>query len=234
MSPGSDAAGRARLPGRSRRRPPGRSRRWLPPLAALVVLAGAGPAAAQEESRHVPLTEEQEIALARSAAPAAVSADATIWVLEDGRYRIAVEGSNGNACMVSRSRRRSLEPICYDREGARTVLAIEKRLVELRLAGGDRGAAWETVGREMDEGDLPLPERPAMSYMLSSAQRLVADDGREVGAWRPHFMIYMPHVRAEDLGIFGRTAQIFVSRGGEPLAHLILVASEFVDPEPAP
>lgn len=200
-------------------------------LLVLAVLA-IRPVEAQDGSDFVKLAESREIALARSAAPEAVSERAAIWVLRDGEYEIAVEGLNGNACMVSRSRSRSLEPICYDPEGARTLLPIEARLVELRLARGDREAAWKTVTEEIERGDLKLPNRPAMTYMLSSAQRLVADDGREVGAWRPHFMIYIPYARSEDFGLFGTTSQVFVAREGGPLAHLITVAPEFIDPEP--
>lgn len=203
------------------------------PLAALAIAAAAVcPTDAQEGSDCVRLPEAEEIAMARSAAPEAVSADATIWVLRDGEYEVAVEGSNGNACMVSRTWPTSLEPICYDPEGARTLLPIEVRLVESRVATGDREAARGAVQAEIESGGLPLPERPSMTYMLSSAQRLVADGGREVGAWRPHFMMYIPYLRSEDLGIFGQTSQIFVAREGEPLAHVITVAPEFIDPEP--
>ena len=41
-----------------------------------------------------------------------------------------------------------------------------------------------------------------MTYMLSSGQRLVADDGREVGAWKPHFMLYVPYLESEEVGLF--------------------------------
>jgi hypothetical protein len=44
-----------------------------------------------------------EIALARSAAPAAISSDAKILVLEWRGYETAIEGKNGFVCMVERS-----------------------------------------------------------------------------------------------------------------------------------
>ena len=56
----------------------------------------------------------KEIALARSAAPAEVSRDATVYVLTDTGYAVAVPGSNGNACLVDRSWPDSLEPQCFD------------------------------------------------------------------------------------------------------------------------
>lgn len=205
----------------------------------LVTLAPAPPAAAQQPGSepgsepnpaYVELAETREIAMARSAAPGAVADGAAVWVLRDGAYEVAVEGTNGNACMVSRTWPTSVEPICYDPEGARTLLPIEIRLVEARIAGGDRDAAWEAVHAAIDAGELPLPERPAMTYMLSSAQRLIAGDGREVGAWRPHFMLYIPYLRPEDVGLFGESSEVFVAHAGEPLAHLITVAPDFIDP----
>src|SRR6202167_6636233 len=45
-----------------------------------------------------------EIALARSAAPEAISRDATILVLGRHGYETAVEGKNGFVCAVDRSR----------------------------------------------------------------------------------------------------------------------------------
>lgn len=203
----------------------------VPSLLALVLVPT--PSAAQDGGAYVEIPEPEEIALARSAAPDAVSDGATLWVLRDGRFEVAVEGSNGNACMVSRTRPTSLEPICYDPEGARTILPIEIRLVETRIARGDWNAAWAEAHQAIEAGDLPLPGRPAMTYMLSSGQRLVADDGREVGAWRPHFMLYVPYLEGEDVGLFGPSSQAFVAHEGEPLAHLITVAPEFIDPRPA-
>src|SRR5690606_27331967 len=33
---------------------------------------------------------------------------------------------------------------------------------------------------------------PVTSYMMSAEQQLISDDGRPVGVWRPHIMIYYP------------------------------------------
>src|SRR5258708_5759143 len=45
----------------------------------------------------------QEIALARSAAPAAISGDAEVQTLGERGYETAVKGKNGFVCMVWRS-----------------------------------------------------------------------------------------------------------------------------------
>src|SRR5215472_12975404 len=46
---------------------------------------------------------DAEIALARSAAPAAISIDATVLVLTRRGYQTAVEGKNGFVCFVDRA-----------------------------------------------------------------------------------------------------------------------------------
>lgn len=208
----------------------------LPALLPVILLAlsHALPLGAQTETGYVSLPEDDEIALARSAAPASVSDGATIWVLRSGAYEIAVPGSNGNACMVSRTRESSIEPICYDPEGARTILPIEIDLVERRIRHGDPDRAWREVHDAIDRGALLLPERPAMSYMLSAGQRLVTDDGRDVGAWKPHLMLYSPYLEPDEFGLSGPDGTLFVAYAGEPLAHLVVVVPDFVEPSGSP
>jgi len=209
-----------------------RNSRSVPP--ALLLLAfGSLPVAAQKGTGYVALPEAREIALARSAAPAAVSAEATIWVLRNGKFEVAVKGTNGNTCIVSRTWPTSVEPICYDPEGTRTILPIEIRLVESRIRTGDGDAALAAIMTDIERGAIPLPKRPSMSYMLSSAQILVDDDGTEVGPWKPHFMMYIPYMTSKEMGLFGETSQVFVAHDGEPLAHVITVAPAFIDPAPA-
>lgn len=84
-------------------------------IVSIAVLGGLGaarPAAAQDAaipySKMAPMDEYlmpdrgAEIALARSAAPASVSRDATVLVLGRTGYETAVEGTNGFVCLVDR------------------------------------------------------------------------------------------------------------------------------------
>jgi hypothetical protein len=69
--------------------------------------------------------------------------------------------------------------------------------------------------------------------MQSSAQRLVAPDGRQVGAWKPHVMIYYPFLAADELALAGAEstpASAMISDGGTPLSTLVVVVPDFVDP----
>ena len=49
------------------------------------------------------MSQDAEIALARSAAPANVSDRATIKVLNESGFEVAIEGDNGFVCMVMRA-----------------------------------------------------------------------------------------------------------------------------------
>lgn len=203
-------------------------------LFVVLSLAGAAPAGAQDDgAAWVALEPDREIAYARSAAPAEVSADATVWVLGRDGYGVAVEGTNGNHCFVARSLPQSLEPICYDAEAARTVMQWEFAHFALRTSGPDREAVDRALAEKIATGELDTPARPAMSWMMSSAQRLFDPaSGRAAGNWQPHIMLYVPDLSEEDIGIPGALPAVQVADSGTPRAHLVVVTPDFVDPAP--
>lgn len=174
-----------------------------------------------------PLLERaDEIALARSAAPSALSDSATVYVLTDSGYEVAVQGTNGAACYVSRDWLHSIEPHCFDAEGAASVFPMAMRRVELLHLGRTREEADRDIADGLLSGRFRLPGRPVVSYMLSAAQRLVSDDGREVGAWQPHVMIYYPYWTGP--GASG--PHVMLSDAGKPTASLVIVVPSFIEP----
>lgn len=204
-------------------------RGFIPAAAALLL-----PVAALAQTAATPpiLLEAEEIALARSAAPAEVTDGATILVLLEGRYRTAAEGSNGVTCMVSRSLPLSLEPICYDPEASRTILALEIRRVEMRLSGLSPEEVDQRIAEAIGSGELLLPQRPAMAYMLSAGQILYSDAETSVGAFVPHIHLYMPYATAAQFGGLGAgppVAPAVMSDEGKPTANLIVFVREFVE-----
>lgn len=199
----------------------------------LLVPAGLCAVQAQADTTYIVLPEAREIALARSAGPISISRDATIWAIREGRYRIVVRGSNGNHCFVARTWGESLEPVCYDPEGARTILPLEIRRFELRRQGLSPDEVDRAVENAIGRGDLAMPDRPAMSYMMSSAQRLIDDNGSSAGNWKPHLMLYWPYVTLEQLGATGGpTGELMVVDPGRPTAYVVIVVPDFVDPDP--
>lgn len=202
----------------------------------IAVVLAAAPAAAQgvnsgQSGRRTLLPREREIALARSAGPAAVTDSARIYILTDRGYETAVAGTNGAACYVSRDWLESLEPHCFDAEGAATILPLAMHRVTLLHHGKTRAEADREIADGLVSGKFRVPRRPAMSYMLSAAQSLISEDGRKVGAWQPHVMIYYPYLTAADMGLpVGGAAGMFVVDPGQPTANIVIVVKDFVQP----
>ena len=200
-------------------------------IALLLMLAGS---LAAQESRHpgrtgprktLPLDEE--VALARSAAPAGVSDSASVYVFTDTGYVLSKKGSNGAACYVSRSWPTSLEPHCFDAEGAATIMLLHMREVELLHRGRTPDDATRELGLAILDGRLRLPTRPALSYMMSAEQALISDSGQPAGRWRPHVMIYYPFLPAGPKADATLSAGL-VSGPGTPTSSIIFVVPEFV------
>src|SRR5215831_3948236 len=101
------------------------------------------------------MDRNDEIALARSAAPPSIGKDATVMVLGKHGYEIAVEGTNGFVCNVDRSwmdnfddspefwNPKRLGPVCYNPQAARTVLPITLIRTRLALAGKSKAEMVE-------------------------------------------------------------------------------------------
>ena len=144
-----------------------------------------------------------EIALARSAAPEAISRDATILVLGRHGYETAVEGKNGFVCAVERGwmgpfngedaanfwNPKLRGPLCFNPPGARSVLPLTYKRTEMILAGKSKAQVIAALKAAYGKKELPPLEPGAMSYMLSKDQYLTdAGDHR----WRAHLMFYTP------------------------------------------
>jgi hypothetical protein len=147
-------------------------------------------------------------------------------------YRLAVPGTSGAGCLVSRSWLESIEPVCYDPEAAATIMKMEMLRTEMLHAGRSVAEAERAVQSAIDRGEIRTPTRVAVSWMQSAAQQLVSDDGRPVGAWQPHLMLYSPNFTPADLGVSSGTGAggIMVVDPGTPKAMLLVIAGEFVQP----
>jgi len=202
--------------------------------AALLAVSAVQAQDSLRSGRRTPLPREREIALARSAAPAAVSDSATIWVLGDTAYVVAVRGTNGNACFVSRDWIDTLEPHCFDEEGAGTVMRMAMLHVEQLHRGRTEAEAQQAIAQALHGGSLRPPRRPAMSYMMSAAQWLI-DDNRSVGGhWHPHLMIYYPYLTAGQLGLGrGSMSTAMVFGANTPWTSIVIILRDFVQPAPA-
>ena len=140
---------------------------------------------------------EAEIALARSAAPDAISRDAEVMVLGRHGYETAVPGKNGFVCIVERSWTSPIDdpgfwnpkgraPLCLNAAAARSYLPRTIKKTDLILAGRTKAQMMEAIVAAIDKKELPAIEPGAMCYMLSKQGYLSDRDGH----WHPHLMFF--------------------------------------------
>jgi hypothetical protein len=160
-----------------------------------------GQPAASRAGRRAMLPVADEILLARSAAPRSVSANARVLMLTDTGHVVIAEGSSEVTCVVNRSWDRSVEPHCYDPEGAASVMLLELRRNLLRHLARSEADIDADLADGRRRGIYRLPSRPAVTYMMSARQVLYDGSGRLVGKWRPHLMIYFPNLTNAAVGL---------------------------------
>ena len=182
----------------------------------LLVSLGATGMKAQE-AKYPPLNEymmarDAEIALAKSAAPQAISDRATIRILTASGYQTVHEGDNGFVCMVMRGftvaptftpvRMRAMvddsklrAPICFNPQAVRMVLPYYELRTKLGLDGKTPDQIAEGVQAASAKGEIPKRTEVSFAYMWSADQVL-----GQAGHWHPHMMVYLPYYENSMLG----------------------------------
>jgi hypothetical protein len=179
-------------------------------------LGAAGPAWADGSDPYpsMPPVEQylmpqaDEIALARSAAPASISDSATILVLGRHGFETAVKGTNGFVCYVSRGWDNDFNndefwspkvrgPICANPAVVRSVLPYYVfQRAQWVLSGVSKAEMMARTKAEIVAKQIVAPEAGAMSFMMSKDGHLNDHDGH----WHPHVMFWGPPGPASDWG----------------------------------
>jgi hypothetical protein len=169
----------------------------MKPLSVIAALLVAGPLAAQQpydRSTQLPkrpvLARDAEIAMARAAAPPAVSSQATIYVAGREGYEVAIKGTNGWGCFVQRNASAtSLFPRCDDAERVASLYPVYHLLEEYRAMGRSAADHDRAVAEGFRNGTFRAPATGALSYMLAE------------GEIKPHIMVSMPGCEVTNLGL---------------------------------
>ena len=180
--------------------------------AVLSSLAGFAAASTTPYERIAPLSQylmppASEIALARSAAPGAISDKATVLTLDSHGYQTAVRGTNGFTCLVERSWMTPFEsadfwnpkirgPVCYNPAASATIFSYTVQRTKLALAGDSKQMIRDAIRAALARKELPSPEPGAMSYMMSKDGYLSDADDH----WHPHLMFYVPKMAGASWG----------------------------------
>jgi hypothetical protein len=162
--------------------------------------------------------QDSEIALARSAAPKSIAAEAEVMVLGKTGFTTAVKGTNGFLCIVERSWAQATDdpefwnpktraPICFNAAAARTFLPIFLMKTKLVLQGRSRAEILAATNAALDTKELPALEPGAMCYMMSKQQYL----NDSVKSWHPHVMAFARGDAAKSWGADKDDSPIFYS-----------------------
>jgi hypothetical protein len=180
----------------------------------IVLFALAGSAAADGPYERMARLDEYvmpdlqaEIALARSAAPAAISDKATLLVLKPQGYETAIQGTNGFTCLVERSWMSPFSspefwnpkirgPVCYNPAASKSILTYTLRRTKLVLAGVSKMRMLDEIRAAVERKELPWPAPGAMSFMMSKDGYL----NDEAGHWHSHLMFHVPKAAAASWG----------------------------------
>src|SRR5882672_5073239 len=133
----------------------------------LIVMLGSPAFAQQTAPADQPvLPRDLEIELALNAAPKHLREGAAVLVLDSTGYVKAREGTNAFTCVVSR-RGGDVFPVCWDAEGARSLLPVEIDDARLRLGGSTIADIERAVADGFKSGRYKAPSRTGVAYMLS-------------------------------------------------------------------
>lgn len=217
----------------------------LASFASNVSFAETSPYAAMAPlSSYLEASDADEIALARSAAPESISAKADVLTLSKDGYKVTIKGTNGFVCVVERSWTASFAdaefwnpkfraPTCYNRAGARSVLAHYLERTAWVLAGVSRAEMLARTRAELSGGTFTLPDAGAMAYMLSKQTHLHDADGH----WHPHLMFFLVNAQPAAWGanlegspVFADDSTIFGQEGiSEPVTTFFVPVKKWSD-----
>jgi hypothetical protein len=187
---------------------------------------------------------DAEIALAKSAAPPALSSDAEVLVLASDGYHSTIPGKNGFTCLVERGWMSPLDapdfwnpklrgPVCYNPPAVRTILPYTILRTKLILSGKSKAQMNQTILALLAAGQLPPPEPGAMSYMMSKDGYL----GDGAGHWHPHLMFHLARMSAATWGANLPGSPVILNtdfpEGPEPESIFMVPIDHWSDGSPA-
>lgn len=198
-----------------------------------------------QEMKYPPLSaymmpRDAEIALAKSAAPAAISDRATIEVLTENGFEIAHAGDNGFTCLVMRGFTgaptftpaqirfmvydpKTLAPICLNPQAVKMVLPYYELRTKLGIQGKTPEQIAQAVQEAYSKGEIPKRAEVSFGYMWSADQVL-----GPAGHWHPHIMIYAPNYENPMLGgnEMGSHLPAVSDDAGTPFSVIVIPVSE--------
>ncbi len=177
------------------------------------------------------MDRDAEIAMARTAAPPAISRDAEIMVLGQKNFEVAVKGSNGFLCVVGRAfagpltnpefwNPKNRSPICYNPPAARSLWPYAVKQTGMALAGASKAQITAAIRTAVARKELGPPALGSMAYMMSK-EAYLTDRGDHNLA---HVMFELPRD-----GVLHDEPDYFVSWDPAPVIEFNVAVGQWSD-----
>ncbi len=165
---------------------------------------------------------EQQIHAAVSPAPESMQENARVLGYNDQGELVELrEGSNELVCLADNPEDERFHVACYHRD----LSEFMKRGRELRAEGKTGDEMKEIRRQEIENGDLPMPEKPTSLYSLTGQQDAWDYSANQLRSARPLYVVYIPYATVESTGLSPSP----VSEGapwlmdpGTPWAHIMV------------
>src|SRR6185437_11003764 len=192
-------------------------------------------------AKYLSADQASEIALARSAAPRSISAQATVLTLGKQGYETAIKGSNGFVCFVERSWANDFDngqfwnpkirtPQCWNAAAASSLLPDYLNRTRWVLAGVPRDEMTARTKAAFANHEVGPPAPGSMAYMLSKDQYIVdtTPPGRE--DWYPHVMFFVAATDGSPWGANVNGGPLFSTTSDvEPVTTYFVLAPKWSD-----
>lgn len=206
-------------------------------------VAGARPYPVMAPVARYRMDKKAEIALARSAAPKAISDDATVLILGRDGYEIAVKGGNGFTCFVGRSWMNDFQagdfwdprdrtPMCMNAAAVKSYLPEFLQRTQWVLAGVSKEEMADRTRAAWASHAYALPAPGSVDYMMSKDQCIHAPAPCN---WYPHVMVFEATADAQNWG--GNIKDVPVYSGisqTDPVTTFMVVVPRWSDGTPGP
>jgi hypothetical protein len=201
-----------------------------------------GPPARGPIASYLMPDRQVEVALARSAAPPSIAANAEVLVLTPRGFETAVKGTNGFVCVVERSwtapfndtefwNPKERGPDCYNPPAARTEIPQLLAEAQWAVAGLSRQQMAERTNAAFADHSFKPPEPGAFGFMLSKKGYL----NHAHGPWYPHIMFFVPRDQVAGWGSnVDNSPTLSVDRGPYLSTVVMVPVLTWSDGSPAP
>lgn len=165
---------------------------------------------------------EQQIRAAVSPAPEAMRDNASVLGYRpDGELVLLRDGTNELICLADDPSDTRFHTSCYHED----LEPFMARGRELKAQGYSSGEVREMRRREIEDGTLPMPEKPMSLYSLTGGPEAWDYQANELRSARPLYVVYISYATVETTGLSTSPASEgapWLMDPGKPWAHIMI------------